>query len=144
MAAPHPPALRQRVVAAYTRGEGSYAEIGGRFNVGEATVFRWVDRSRKTGSLAPRPMGGARHAYKVDAAGEQFIRETFEALPDTTLPELSEAYEEVFDIYVSPQTLSDTVRRMGYTKKRGSSDPGRPSERMWSPPETPGGSSSPR
>jgi transposase len=89
-------------------------------------------------------MGGARHAYKVDAEGEQFIRETFEALPDTTLPELSEAYEEVFDVYVSPQTLSDTVRRMGYTKKRGSSDHGRPSERMWSPPETPGGSSSPR
>ncbi len=144
MASPHPLALRERVVSSYNAGEGSFTELAQRFKVGRASVVRWVHKYKNFNTLEPERMGGARHEYKVDAEGEQFIRDTFEALPDTTLPELSEAYEEVFEIYVSPQTLSDTVRRMGYTKKRGSSAPGQPSERMWWPPETPGGSSNPR
>ena len=119
------------------------AAIAKRFKVDDSSVKRWVKQQRTTGSLVPKPMGGKRHEYKVDAEGEKFIRETFEALPDTTLPELSEAYKEVFDMEVSPQTLSDTVRRMGYTKKRGSSARGQPNERMWWLPETPGKSSSP-
>ena len=118
MAGAHPLALRERVVSAYTRGEGSLTEIGKRFNVGRATVDRWVKRYRETGSLKPKPMGGTNRPPKVDATGQQFIRETFEVLPDTTLPELSEAYEKVFGVHVSPQTLSNTVQRMGYTKKR--------------------------
>jgi transposase len=144
MPVPHSKDLRERVVSAYHAREGSFSELAKRFKVGRASVERWVRRFREDETLEPRPMGGARREYKVDAEGEQFIRDTFEALPDSTLPELSEAYEEVFEVYVSPQTLSDTVRRMGYTKKRGSSAHGQPNERMWWPPETPGRSNNPR
>lgn len=119
MAGPLPLELRERVVSAYQRGEGSFTELGKRFAVGRATVERWVNRHREKNTLAPKPMGGSRRKPKVDAEGQKFIRETFEALPDSTLPELSEAYQEVFEVEVSPQTLSDTVRRMGYTKKEG-------------------------
>jgi transposase len=83
-------------------------------------------------------MGGAHRPLKVDAEGQQFLRDTLAALPDSTLPELSAAYEEVFEIKVSPQTLSDTVRRMGYTKKKASSAQGLPNERTWSPLATTG------
>lgn len=115
----YPKELRERVVQAWEDGEGSFKILGKRFKVGEATVDRWVALKRETGSVEPRKAGGARRAYKVDAVGEQFIRETLEALPDSTHPELCAAYLEVFDVVISPQTMSDTVRRLGYTRKRG-------------------------
>lgn len=58
MAEAHPVELRQRVVAAYEAGEGSYPEIAERFRVGEATVKRWVRLFRRTGAVRPRPKRG--------------------------------------------------------------------------------------
>ncbi len=37
----YPLELRERVVAAYERGEGSFVTIAEKFQVGEATVNRW-------------------------------------------------------------------------------------------------------
>jgi transposase len=50
--------LRERVVRAYEAGEGSHAELGERFALGEATVKRWVWLKRKTGGVLPVPKGG--------------------------------------------------------------------------------------
>ena len=58
MCEPHPAPLRQRVVAAYEAGEGSYAAIADRFAIGEATAKRWVWRHRQTGDVEPMRKGG--------------------------------------------------------------------------------------
>jgi len=121
MPAPHPIELRERVVTAYEDGEGSFAELGVRFKIGEASVNRWVSLKRRTGSLAPKPAGGARRPHKVDADGEQFLRDMIEAVQDSTLVEMCAGYLEEFDVRISPQMMSETVRRLGYTRKRGSS-----------------------
>ena len=121
MPAPHPKALRERVVAAYEDGEGSFAELGKRFKVGEASVNRWVSLKRRTGSVAPKPAGGARRPRKVDERGEDFLRGIIEDVQDATLVEMCAAYREEFGIQVSPQLMSEVVRRLGYTRKRGSS-----------------------
>lgn len=60
--------LRKRVVAAYERGDGTFEEVGKTFGVGEATVNRWVQLKRRSGSLAPRPHGGG-HPTPFDASG---------------------------------------------------------------------------
>jgi transposase len=62
MAEAYPVELRQRVVEAYERGEGSYATIGAKFRVGEATVNRWVNQLRDVGHLEPRKKGGGRRS----------------------------------------------------------------------------------
>ncbi len=121
MPGPLPMELRERVVAAYLRGEGSFATLGARFCVGEATVNRWVAQNRRVGNLEPKAMGGNRRPPVVDAAGEQFIRDTLARTSDSTLVELCGVYEDEFKVVVSPQTMSDTVRRMGPPRKRGSS-----------------------
>lgn len=121
MPGPLPNSLRRRVVEAWENGEGSFATLGRRFKVGEASVNRWVSLKRKTGSVAPKSMGGARRPPVVDEAGMQFLRETLGAIPDSTLVELCASYLEEYDVVVSPQTMSDTVRRLGLTRKRGSS-----------------------
>ena len=43
--------LRQRVALAYDNGEGSYAEPAERFQIGIATVKRWMWRRRDTGDI---------------------------------------------------------------------------------------------
>ncbi len=58
MPKPHPKELRERVVAAYKAGEGTFKSLGERFMVGEASVNRWVSLARRTGSVAPTPPGG--------------------------------------------------------------------------------------
>lgn len=50
--------LRQRVVAAYESGEGSYVSLAERFALGVATVKRWVTQFRRKGHLEPSNKGG--------------------------------------------------------------------------------------
>lgn len=116
---PYPIELRARAVSAYEEGEGSIREIADRFRIGTATLKRWL-KLAAAGSLTPKPMGGSRGVL-VDAAGQDMIRTMLEAVPDLTLVELSEAYEEATRVKVSHQTMSATVARLGFTRKRGSS-----------------------
>ena len=55
MAEAHSIELRIRVVAAYESGAGSYPEVAARFDVGEASVKRWVHLQRREGDVAPTP-----------------------------------------------------------------------------------------
>lgn len=121
MPGPHPKELRKRVVDAWVNGEGSFVVLAERFKVGEASVNRWVALHRRTGDVEPKAMGGGRRKHIVDERGEAFIRDTLQAVADSTLVELSAAYLEEFGVVVSHQTMSDTVRRLGLTRKRGSS-----------------------
>jgi transposase len=58
----HPLALRERVVAAYEAGKGTYPELAELFGVGEASVKRWVWLQRKLGHVLPKAAGGGRRS----------------------------------------------------------------------------------
>lgn len=119
MPAPYPNQLRERAVSAYNEGEGSIREVSQVFKIGTATLKRWL-KLEAAGSVAPKPMGGSRGTL-VDEAGEAVIRKMLCDVPDMTLVEVSEAFERHTGQRVSPQTLSSTVARLGFTRKRGSS-----------------------
>jgi transposase len=110
--------FREKVVGAYRRGEGSYRKLAQRFCIGEATVKRWVSRWKKTGSLEPGVRGGLRRPRLIDSKGEKFITQRLRAVPDHTLLELCIAYEAKFGVRPSTTTMSKTLKRMGYTKKK--------------------------
>lgn len=122
MARPHPRELRERVVTAYENGEGTYAELAERFGVGEASVDRWIALKRRTGGVAPRAMGGARHQHKIDEEGRAFIVRALKEVPDSTLLELVQAFEEEFGLRVGRETMRVAVRDLGYTKKKPSAE----------------------
>lgn len=132
MARPHPQALRERVVTAYEDGEGSYAELAERFGVGEASVDRWVALKRKNGDVLPKPMGGARHEHKIDANGRAFLVRALTEVPDSSIMELVQAFEEEFGVRVGRETVRVALRELGYTKKKRSAELQRPSGPMWS------------
>lgn len=119
MAGSYPRELRVRVVEAFNDGEGTYEEIGERFTVGRATVVRWVGRDRYLGTVDASPMGGARHVRLIDSGGEEMLRRVLEAVPDSTLPELVDTYEEEFGTRVGVRTMGRCVARLGITRKRG-------------------------
>lgn len=132
MARPHPRALRERVVTAYENGEGSYAELAERFGVGEASVDRWLALKRQSGDVAPRSMGGARHERKISEEGKAFIVGALTEVPDSSIAELVQAYEEEFGVRVGRETMRVTVVELGYTKKKPSGGRRHPSAPTWS------------
>jgi transposase len=50
--------LRERIVTAWQRGEGSQAAVAARFGVSERCVRDLVRRQRESGSVAAKPHGG--------------------------------------------------------------------------------------
>jgi transposase len=119
MAKPIPRELRQRVVDAYGRGEGTYEDVAARFMVGRATVSRWLGLERRTGSVEPKAMGGKRHEYIIGPDGEAFLNEILLELPDTNLAELADAFDDRFGQRPAVRTMGRALHRMGLSRKRG-------------------------
>ena len=119
-------------MTAYEDGEGSYAELAERFGVGEASVDRWLALKRQSGDVAPRSMGGARHERKIGEEGRSFIVVALTEVPDSSIAELVQAYEEEFGVRVGRETMRVTVVELGYTKKKPSGGRRHPSAPTWS------------
>lgn len=88
MAEAYPVSLRTRVVVAYEAGEGSYATIARQFQVGSATVKRWVAQHRRTGHVRPKPKAGGTPSPVRGAVLDALIT----ALGDPTAGEVTAAY----------------------------------------------------
>jgi transposase len=58
MAEAYPIELRQRAVASYLSGEGTYEAVATQFQLGSATVKRWVRQHRRDGHAIPQKKGG--------------------------------------------------------------------------------------
>ena len=74
--------LRERVVAAVAEGE-SCRVVAARFKVSVASVVKWSQRFRSTGSAAAQPMGGKR-PYALAGEREWLLGRLAEQ-PDVTL-----------------------------------------------------------
>jgi putative transposase len=117
MPAPYSDDLRQRVVRAYLDGHGTYAEIAARFEVGVASVDRWVSRFRRTASVSPDPMGGDRNG-KFDEDSEEALRYLVSAKPDATREELKDALEAEIELSVSGSAVQRALERLKLTRKK--------------------------
>jgi transposase len=74
--------LRERVVAAVAAGESCRA-VAARFEVSVASVVKWSQRHRRTGSVAPGKIGG--HCKPVLEPHRAFIVERLERTPHLSL-----------------------------------------------------------
>lgn len=117
MPRPYPVELRERVVAAYEDGEGSYEEVATIYRVGRASVDRWMAQRRRTGSLIPVGHGGGQPA-KVDDRGCAALKAWLKDQPDLTLFELMAKYLDAFSVTVSKSAMSRALQRLGLTRKK--------------------------
>ena len=88
MAEAYPEALRTRVVLAYEAGEGSYATLAAQFQLGTATVKRWVAQQCRPGHVRPRPKAGGTVSVITSSDLEGLIG----TLGDPTAGEVTAAY----------------------------------------------------
>jgi transposase len=109
--------LRQRIVDAYRKGEGSVRELATRFAVAPNTVQNYLNLERRTGSVMPRPHAGGT-APKLDQEGVQHVRTLLEEKNDRTLDELRHQVAARHQVVVSRSTMWRTVARAGMTRKK--------------------------
>lgn len=114
MAKPYSDDLRERVVGSVAAGR-SCRETARLFGVSAASVVKWSQRHRATGSAAARPMGGRRRPVLEEERSWLLAR--LAAQPELTVrtlaPELAERGKPV-----SPNTVWVLLRRAGHSFKK--------------------------
>jgi transposase len=97
--------LREKVLS-YTKKGGGKREASKLFEIGEATIYRWIKLSEE-GSLSPKK----RTAFyqKVDS---NMLREYVGENPDHTLKQISGA------LNLGATTVFDWLKRMKITRKK--------------------------
>lgn len=110
--------LRECIVAAYDRGDGTRLQIVERYNVSFGVVKKLLQQRRDTGDI------GARHRYserkpKITLRHQQRLRRLVRDHPDMTLEELRDA----IDLACTPQAIHYALERMGLSRKKRRSAP---------------------
>lgn len=118
MVRPYSLDLRERVVAAVESGQTCRA-VADLFGVSVASVVKWSQRARATGSAAAKPMGGKRPVLL--AAQRAFILDRIETVPNLTLRALAAELAQR-GVVVSYGAVWTFVHREGlsFKKKRAS------------------------
>ncbi len=114
MARPYSFDLRERVVATVAGGRSCRA-VAALFDVSVASVVKWSQRARVTGSAAAKPMGG-RRPYLLEGERDWLTGRLTEK-PDLTLHALLEELAER-GVVVSCDTLWRFLRREGISFKK--------------------------
>lgn len=109
--------LRQRIVDAYKKGEGSVRELAQRFVVAYKTVQNYLNLERETGSVEPRPHGGG-PTPKLDDASVQEMRAIVAEKTDRTLDEIAKEMGVRNMAYVGRTTVWRTLDRLSLTRKK--------------------------
>jgi transposase len=107
------PDLRQRVVDAVERKEGSIRQIARRFVVSLSFVVRLLQQKRRTGSVEPKPHGGG-HPPALGPADLERLRELIRRRPDATLEEC----RQHLGASCSTMTISRALRELGLPRKK--------------------------
>ena len=119
MPRPYSNDLRERVVSAVQSGE-TCRSVAKQFGISVASVVKWSQRQRATGSVAPDRMGGYRRA--VLEPYRDFIMEQIGRTPHLTLHVLKALLAD-HGIAVSHQTVWMFLRREGLSFKKNAVRP---------------------
>lgn len=113
----HPKALRQRVIETLLEG-ATLDQVAQRFKVGRATAQRWMARYNQTGSYEAMPDSGGASTQKIFVQHEQAIVKWLQDQPDLTQLGLVKLLESTYHIQVSQATISNTLKRLGWSYKK--------------------------
>ena len=111
--------LRQKVVAAYERGQGTIDEIAELFSVGPTFVNKMLRLRREGGDLSPLPHGGG-HTPKLSDKHLQMIRSEMARNNDVTIEELRDLLRRKASVDVSQPTVSRALARLNLSRKKNS------------------------
>jgi transposase len=105
--------LRQRILDAVDRREGSRRQLASRFSVNLSTITRLLQLRRQTGSFDPRPHAGGAEPT-LDQEGLERLRKLVEETPDATLEQLKQG----LGISGSLMIVWRGLEKLGITRKK--------------------------
>lgn len=107
--------LRQRIVAARERGEGT-GDVCKRFGVSRKSVERFWKQHCLTGHCQPKQVGGYRRSRleKHDRTLDRWITDQ----PDLTLNELQNRCRERLKVTIGVSALWHRLKRLGLSYKK--------------------------
>lgn len=118
MSRPYSDDLRVRAVAAVDGGMSRH-QAAKVFSVSVSTMVRWVQAHRRTGSVSPRPMGGAR-GFRIDGEDRAWLLARIAETPDLTLEEMRRELLSVRGLSASHGAVWRFCDREGLTFKKNS------------------------
>ena len=123
--------LRQRIVRAVQAGHPK-AEVADLFGVDRRTINRYL-RLDATGDLVPKPIPGRPRAITPEQHVDLDLQ--LRLHPAETLAEHCQRWAVRHEVSVSRATMSRTIVRLGWTRKKGQWQP----VNVTKPSELPGG-----
>ena len=105
--------LRERILAAVDRHEGSRRKLAARFSVDVSTITRLLQLRRETGTFDPRPHAGGTEPT-LDQGGLERLRKLVEQTPDATL----EQHKQNLGICGSIMIVWRGLEKLGITRKK--------------------------
>src|SRR3954447_11531636 len=108
--------LRRRIVCTVESGM-SKAQAARTFSVSLSSVKRYVDRTSRGESLAPKKRPGS--APKLDEKAMKLLEEDLRERPFITLQDRCEYIRVMTRLAVSRSTVCRAIARIGRTRKKG-------------------------
>ena len=105
--------LRQRILDAVDRREGSLRQLAVRFSVNVSTITRLLQLRRQTRAFDPRPHAGGTEPT-LDQEGLERLRKLVEETPDATLEQLKQS----LGISGSIMIVWRGLEKLGITRKK--------------------------
>jgi transposase len=112
--------LRRRIVSA-VEGGMSKAQAARTFSVSLSSVKRYVEKTHRGESLAPKKRPGA--APKLDEKAMKLLKADLKEHPFATLQEHCDYVEVMTGFSVSRSTMCRAIARIGPTRKKGGESP---------------------
>lgn len=113
--------LRERVIKACQDQTGTQAAIGATFGISVSTLQDWLKRFKATGDVVPLPRGREQPLIKDDQA--QAVQAVVDQLPEATLAQYCEAWEQATGQRVSRPTMCRALQRFDRPRKKRPSPP---------------------
>lgn len=110
--------IRERIVAAYDRGDVTRQQVAERFDVSLGMVKKLLQQRANTGDIGPRHHRSGRRR-KITQKHEARLKRMVGRNPDMTLEELRDA----IDLDCTPQAVHYALERMGLSLKKRRSGP---------------------
>ena len=109
--------LRERAVGAARAGDLTRGEVAERFDISEGTLYGWLRRMKKDGSVEPLPHGGGRQP-SLDSRGMEQLGEIVREQNDRTLAEYALLVEEKTGVQMSRSALDRALKKLTLPRKK--------------------------
>ena len=108
--------LRKKIVQALHRGMGK-SEAARSFGISLSSVKRYAKMADEGRSLVPKKRPGSKPKTGEDA--KRLLEDDVEERPAATLADRREYLRRVAGVRVSESTVSRTLKRLGFSRKKG-------------------------